>query len=172
MCDGALFQGKTLAVIGGSDSAAKEAIVLSNYAKKLYLIYRGTAVHAEPPNLARLKQLKNLELVLQTNVTAFKGKESLQAVELDKPFNGSKILAVDGVFMAIGHIPLSELAKPLGVQTNNHGEIIINRNSETNVSGIFAAGDVVDTRFKQAIVGVGEAVSAVYSAFLFVGNKN
>jgi thioredoxin reductase (NADPH) len=171
LCDGALFKGKNLAVIGGSDSAVKEALVLSRYAKKVFVIYRGAKLRGEPPNMERLQQAKNVEVIYNTNVNAFKGKQSLEKIELDKPFKGKKELELDAVFMAIGHIPLSELAKPLGVKTNDHGEIMINRNGETNVPGIFAAGDVVDTRFKQAIVGVGEAVSAVYSAFLFVSGK-
>jgi len=171
LCDGALFKGKTLAVIGGSDSAVKEALVLSRYAKKVFIIYRGSKLRGEPPNMERLQHAKNVEVIYSTNVTAFNGKTTMEKIELDKPFKGSKELKLDAVFMAIGHLPLSELVKPLGVKTNEHGEIIINRNSETNVPGIFAAGDVVDTRFKQAIVGVGEAVSAVYSAYLFVSGK-
>lgn len=171
LCDGALFKGKTLAVIGGSDSAAKEALVLARFAKKVFIIYRGEKIHAEPPNMERLKKTKNIEIVYQTNVTEIKGSASVEKIILDKPYKGSKELKLDAIFMAIGHIPLSDLVKPLGVKTNEHGEIIINRNGETNVPGIFAAGDVVDTRFKQAIVGVGEAVSAVYSAFLFVSGK-
>lgn len=171
LCDGALFKGKTVAIVGGSDSAVKESLVLSRYAKKVFIIYRKEKLRGEPPNMERIEQAKNIEIIYNTNVTAFKGNATLEKIELDKPFKGSKELKLDGVFMAIGHLPLSELVKPLGVKTNDHGEIIINRNGETNVPGLFAAGDVVDTRFKQAIVGVGEAVSAVYSVFLFVSGK-
>lgn len=171
LCDGALFKGKDMAVVGGSDSAAKEAIVLAKYARTVYLIHRGNQIRAEPPNMERLKNLSNVETIFQTNVTEFKGDKLLTGVVLDKPYKGKKELSVGAAFMAIGHIPLSDVVKSLGVKTNDHGEIVINRNSETNVPGIFAAGDVVDTRFKQAIVGVGEAVSAVYSAFLYSSQK-
>ncbi len=171
LCDGALFKGKTLAVIGGSDSAAKEALVLARFAKKVFIIYRGEKIRAEPPNMDRLKKTKNIEIVYQTSVAEIKGSASVEKIILDNPYKGSKELKLDAIFMAIGHIPLSDLVKPLGVKLNEKGEIIINRNSETNVAGIFAAGDVVDTRFKQAIVGVGEAVSAVYSAFMYISGK-
>ena len=82
--------------------------------------------------------------------------------------NGSKELELQGIFVSIGHIPVSEMAEAIGVKLNSKKEIIINRNSETNLPGFFAAGDIVDTRFKQVIVGVGEAVSAVYSAYRYV----
>ncbi|MFH0955150.1 MAG: FAD-dependent oxidoreductase [Candidatus Micrarchaeota archaeon] len=172
LCDAPLYKGKDVALIGGSDSAAKEAIVLSRYAKKVYVVYRGKQLRAEPPNMERLKKISNIEYVLETNVAAFKGTKFLEKIELDKAHNGKKELSVSAAFVSIGHLPLSELAKPLGVKTNSAGEIIVNRNSETNIPGIFAAGDVVDTRFKQAIVGVGEAVSAVYSALQFITGKN
>ncbi|MBI4053403.1 MAG: FAD-dependent oxidoreductase [Candidatus Diapherotrites archaeon] len=171
LCDGALFKGKEVAVVGGSDSAVKEAIVLARYAKKVFIIYRGGKLRGEPSNMERLEALSNVEIICNTNVTAFKGGKFLESVVLDKPHNGKKELALDAVFMAIGHIPLSGLAAGLGVKTNGHGEIIIDRSSSTNVEGVFAAGDVVDTAFKQAIVGVGEAVSAVYSAFRFVSGN-
>ncbi len=171
LCDGALFKNKIVAVVGGSDSAAKEAIVLSRYAQKVYMIYRGNSIRSEPANRDRIKELKNVEIILNTNVTEFIGTKFLEKIKLDKPYKGKSELEVQGVFIAIGHTPLSGIVKELGVKTNDSGEIIIDRDAKTNVPGIFAAGDVVDTKFKQAIVGVGEAVSAVYSAFQFVSQK-
>ncbi len=169
LCDGALFKGRDIAVIGGSDSAAKEAIVLSRFGRKVYLIYRKDQIRPEPANRERLKVLDNVEIITNTNVTEFIGERFLEKVRLDRPYKGSDILPVNAVFVAIGHIPLSDIVKEIGVKTNSHGEIIIDREGKTNVPGIFAAGDVVDTKFKQAIVGVGEAVVAVYSAFQYVG---
>jgi alkyl hydroperoxide reductase subunit AhpF len=80
-------------------------------------------------------------------------------------FDNGNRLEVDGVFIEIGSIPNSEIAKSLGVETNESGEIIINRKSETNIPGVFAAGDVADAPFKQAITGVAEGVIAAYSSF-------
>ena len=86
----------------------------------------------------------------------------------DKPYKGSKEFKLDGLFIEIGADPQSELAKSLNVKTNEKGEIIINREAKTNVPGIFAGGDVVDTKFKQAITGAGEAVLAVYSSYTYI----
>lgn len=172
LCDGALFKGKDMVVVGGSDSAVKEAIVLARYAKTVFIVYRGKELRAEPPNMERLQQLSNVKVLFETNVTEIKGEQMVSSVVLDKAFNGKKELAAGAVFVAIGHIPNTDILKGTGVKLNEKGEIVINRNSETNVPGILAAGDVVDTRFKQAIVGVGEAVSAVYSALQHISRKN
>ncbi len=170
LCDGFLFKDKRVAVVGGGDSAVKEAIVLANYAKEVLLIYRGDAIRPEPSNRDRLADLKNVRVVLNTNVAEIKGEKLVKSLVLDKPLDGKTEIPMDAVFIAIGHIPLSDLVKPLGVALDSHGYIKIDRESATNVPGVFAAGDVVDTKFKQAIVGVGEAVVGVYSAFNYVGS--
>ncbi|MHA1193743.1 MAG: NAD(P)/FAD-dependent oxidoreductase [Promethearchaeota archaeon] len=126
-CDGPFYKDKVVCVIGGSDSAAKEALFLAQNVKKVYIIYRKEEIRAEPINKKRLE--------------------------------------VDGVFIEIGSIPNSVIAQRIGIKTNEKGEIIINRKSETNIPGIFAAGDVADAPFKQAITGVAEGVIAAYSAF-------
>jgi len=90
---------------------------------------------------------------------------------LDKEYDGSKELSVDAVFGAIGHIPISDLAAKLGVKINKKKEIIIDRDSKTNINGVFAAGDVVDSGFKQAITGVAEGVVAAHSSFTYI-NEN
>ena len=99
------------------------------------------------------------------------GKEKVESITLDRPYKNSKQLKLDAVFVAIGHIPMSNMAKALGVKLNEKSEIIIDRESKTNIPGVFAAGDVADSKFKQAITGVGEAVNAVYSAYEFINKK-
>ena len=168
LCDGAFYKGKTVAIVGGSDSAAKDALVLAQYAKKVYILYRGEQIRAEPPNMRRVQAAQNIEVVPFTNVLKIDGDKFVRKVELDRAYNGSKTLPMDGVFVAIGHIPLSQLATAIGVKTNAKGEIVIDREAKTNLPGVFAAGDVVDTVFKQAITGVGEAVLAAYGAYMFV----
>ncbi len=170
-CDGPLFRNKVLAVVGGSDSAAKEALLLTQYASKVYIIYRGDKIHPEPINEDRVKKNKKIEVIANTNITEIKGDKKVTHVILDKPYKGSKEFKLDGIFVEIGHIPLADFVKPIGVKLNQKGEIIIDRTSSTNVPGLFAAGDVVDTKFKQAITGVGEAVSATYSAYQYI-NEN
>jgi len=171
LCDGAIYKNKIMAVVGGSDSAAKEALLLTEYAKKVYIIYRKEKIRAEPINLKRVEQNKKIEIINNANVTEIKGDKFVNSVILDKPYKGSKEFKLDAVFIEIGHIPISSLAKSLGVKTNEKGEIKIDREAKTNITGVFAAGDVADNKFKQAITGVAEGVTAAYSAYQYV-NEN
>ena len=167
-CDGPFYKDKTVCVIGGSDSAAKEALFLSQNVTKVYIIYRGEEIRAEPINKKRVEQNKKIEIIYKTNIVEIKGKNTVSSVIFD---NG-KEFEVDGVFIEVGSIPNSDIAKHIGVKTNDKDEIIINRKSETNIPGIFAAGDVADAPFKQAITGVAEGVIAAYSAFSYVSEMN
>jgi len=172
LCDGAFYRKKRVAVIGGSDSAVKDALVLSTLADKVYIIYRGGKIRPEPANYERVVKNPKIEIINNTNVLEIYGEKKVSGVRLDKSFGESDKLALDAVFVAIGHQPVSALAKEAGVEIDAKGYVKINRNSETNVAGFYAAGDVTDTRFKQAIVGVGEAVEAVYSAYLYLEGKD
>ncbi len=167
-CDGPFYGGKVVCVIGGSDSAAKEALFLAQNVKKVYIIYRGKEIRAEPINKQRVYNNDKIEIIYNTNVVEIKGENNVKSVIFD---NG-KEFEVDGVFIEIGSIPNSGLAKRVGVKANEKGEIMINRKSETNIPGIFAAGDVADAPFKQAITGVAEGVVAAYSAFDYVKEMN
>ncbi|TFG08324.1 thioredoxin reductase [Candidatus Thorarchaeota archaeon] len=172
LCDAPLFKDKTVAVVGGSDAAAKEALLLAKYCPKVYIIYRKKKIRPEPINAERVEKENRIEVINETNVTEILGENRVTGVKLDHPYNGSDTLSLDGVFIAIGGIPRSELAKKLGIETNDKGEILIDRSSRTNVEGVFAAGDVVNTEFKQAITGVGEGVHAAYQAYRFVNEHD
>ena len=170
LCDGPLFRDKVVAIVGGSDSAAKDALVLAEHAKKVYIIARGENIRPEPINLERIKKNKRIEIITKTNIKEVKGDYLVKSIILDKPYKGKNELQVQGVFVAIGHIILSDLAKKLGVKTNEKGEIIINhKDSSTNIKGIFAAGDVSDKPFKQLITGVADACTAAHSAYEYLG---
>ena len=172
LCDAPLYKNKIVAVVGGSDSAAKDALVLAKHAKKVYIIYRGEMIHPEPVNLQKIKSSENIEIINNTNVTEVLGKEKVEGVILDRDYKKNKTLKLDAVFVAIGHEIISGLAENLGVKLNSKKEIIINhKTSETNVAGIYAAGDVTDKQFKQLIIGVADACTAAYSAYEFLGKK-
>jgi thioredoxin reductase (NADPH) len=166
-CDGPFYKDKKVCVIGGSDSAAKEALFLAQNAKSVHIIYRKREIRAEPINIKRVMDNDKIEIINNTNITEIKGNEKVKSVILD---NG-KEFKTDGVFIEIGSIPNSEIVENLGVETNDKKEIIINRKSETNIPGIYAAGDVGNAPFKQAIIGVSEGVIAAYSAFDFLKQK-
>lgn len=173
LCDGPLYRNKVVCVIGGSDTAAKDALVLAEHAKKVYILYRGERIRAEPINLKRVEAHPKIEVINKANVVEIKGTKAVEAVVLDREYNGNRELPLQGVFVAIGHDVLSELAKPLGVATNAKNEIIIDhKTSETSVPGVFAAGDVADKPFKQAITGVAEGCTAAYSAYEYMTKQN
>lgn len=168
LCDGALFKGKTVAVVGGGDSAAKEALLLAEHCPKVYLIVRGTTLRAEPVNFDRVQAQKDrIEILFQTEIQEIVGEKKVEKVTLK---NGLE-LPLQGIFVAIGHLALSGLAEKLGVGLNDKKEIVINRSSQTSMPGVFAAGDVADTQFKQAITGAAEAVTAAYFAFDYLGKN-
>lgn len=172
LCDGPLYKGKIVSVVGGSDSAGKDALVLSKHAKKVYIIYRGEKIHPEPANLEKIENAENIEIINNANVKEVLGKDRVEGVILDREFNGSDELKLDAVFVAIGHEVLSDLAVKLGVEVDEKKEIKINhKTSETNIPGIFAAGDVTDKHFKQLITGVADACTAAYSAYEFLGRE-
>ncbi len=171
LCDGAFYKGKVIGVVGSGDSAVKEALLLSTFGAKVYIFARGERLKPEPVNLERAKANPKIEVVTKINVKEIRGEKKVTHVVFDRELNGSKELALDALFIEIGHIPLSELAKELGVACDEHGEIKIDRLSRTNMPGVYAAGDVADSAFKQAITGVAEGVNAAYSAYEYV-NKN
>src|SRR3989344_2288037 len=122
LCDGPLYRNKIVAVVGGSDSAAKDALVLAEHAKKVYIIYRGEKIRAEPINLKRVESNSKIEIINNANVVAIKGGKAVEKVGLDRTYNRKKELELHGVFVAIGHIVLSDLARDLGVKLNEKGE--------------------------------------------------
>ncbi len=171
LCDGAIYKEKIVAVIGGSDSAAKDALVMTQWAKKVYMIYRRDKIRPEPVNYDRVMANKKIEIIYRTNVKEIKGDKFVNKVILDNPYNGSTEFPLDAVFVAIGHIALSELAVKLGVKVDEKGEIMIDRDAKTNIPGVYAAGDVTNIRFKQAITGVADGVQAAYSAYEYINEK-
>lgn len=164
LCDAPLYKDKIVAIVGGSDSAAKESLLLSKYAKKVYIIHRGEKIRAEPINLQLVKENNKIEILTNTQIKEIVGQKAVEKIILDN----NKEIELQGVFGAIGHIPLSELAKSLGVNLNNKGEIITDKNSHTNIPGIYAAGDITDFTFKQAITGVAQGVTAAHSAYEYI----
>ncbi|MDW7726487.1 MAG: FAD-dependent oxidoreductase [Candidatus Methanoperedens sp.] len=172
LCDGPLYKNRVVAVVGGSDTAAKEALFFAEHASKVYIIYRGEKIRPEPVNAERVKKNEIITVINRTNIVEIMGDKKVSKISLDNKYQGKDTLDVDAVFGAIGSTPISGLAKSLGVKTNEKGEIIIDhKESTTNIDGVFAAGDITDKDFKQAITGVAEGVIAAHSAYKYV-NEN
>ncbi len=172
LCDGPLYQDKVAAVVGGSDGAAKEALLLADYASTVYIINRSDAMRAEQHNIEKVLSNPKIKVINNTNVVEMKGDKLVKSILLDRAYNGKKELKVDAVFVYIGRVPASQLAAKLGVKLNEKGEIITDKSSQTNIAGVFAAGDVSNSSFKQIIVGAGDGVKAAYSAYMYLKNQN
>ncbi|MBI4235047.1 FAD-dependent oxidoreductase [Candidatus Peregrinibacteria bacterium] len=168
LCDGAFFKEKVVCIVGGGDSAAKEALFLSEHASKVYIVVRRDVLRAEPINGERVKKNAKIEVLFKSEIEEILGDgKNVTGVRFkagEGKFSGQTV-EMQGVFLAIGHDAQTELAGQLGVALNDKKEIIINRRTETNLEGVFAAGDCCDTEFKQAITGSAEAVTASYFAF-------
>jgi len=164
-CDAGFFRGKKTIMVGGGDGAVKESLILAEHAAEVTIIYRGPEFKkAEPINVKRMEATPNIKAIFNTNLTEIFGKNVVKGVKLDS----GQEMETDGVFIEVGRIPLTNMVDELGVEKNEKGEIRINDMSETSVPGFFAAGDVTQTEWKQAIVSVSEGVKAAYKAFNFV----
>lgn len=164
LCDAAFFKNKTVGIVGGGDSSAIEALILADVCKKVHMFVRRDILRAEPINYDKVINSANIDLRLKTEIASIEGSNKVESVVL----KSGERLELDGIFIAIGHVPISDLAKDVGLALDSHGQIKINRNCETNVPGVFAAGDVTDTSFKQAITGAAEAVTASYFAYQYL----
>ena len=167
-CDAPLHRGNTVAVVGGGDAAAEGAILLSKYADKTYIIYRREGfTRPEPVNIKRLEENADVERLLNTNVIELKGEDGLSGVVLDRPYNGSNELALQGLFIEIGAEPRIEIARQLGVELNEGDEIEVDKHMETNVHGFFGAGDVTDASgdLKQTVTAAAQGAVAATSAY-------
>lgn len=165
-CDARFFKNRVACVVGGSDSAAKEALVLSKFAKQVHIIYRKKAIRAEPALCERINACENIDIIPDANVTEIICNDDgvVDRIVLD---NGD-IVETNGVFVDIGTIPRSELAAGLGVDLNESKEIIVSRDGATNVKGIYAAGDVTDAPLKQAITAAADGARACTAAYHYV----
>lgn len=162
LCDAAFFKDKVVAVVGGGDTAAIDANILTQHVAKVYVMVRKDKMRAEPVNIERIEKSDKVEILYNTEIQEINGDgEKVTHVTLK---DGSK-LDLDGVFVAIGWTPLSELAKEIGAELDERGEVKVSREAETNVPGFFAAGDVTDAKFKQAIIGAAEGVYASVAAY-------
>ncbi len=161
VCDSPFFQDKVVSVIGGSDSVAKASLLLSQYANKVYIIYRKTNLRCEPFYLDLIKNKENIEIVTDTTVDKINGDNSVTSVLL----SNNNELKLDGVFIEIGTIPMTNLTKKLGINLDENGYIITDENQETNIKGIYAAGDITNKRLKQIITAISQGAIAADSIF-------
>ncbi len=167
-CDGFFFRGKDVAVIGGGDSAAEDALFLTKFANKVYLVHRRDKLRANFRLQEKLKANPKVELVYDHVPQEFTGEAKLTGIDLKNVKTGEiRKLAVTGAFIAIGHTPATELVKH-ALKLDDEGYVITSDRTATSVPGVYAAGDVADTHYKQAIVAAGTGCKAALEALAFI----
>jgi len=164
-CDGPLFSGKDVAVIGGGNSALDAVLQLMNIAKHVYLINITANLGGDAVMREKIESSKMVTILNNSRVNAVLGEKFVNAIKVIKE-GKEETLAVQGVFVEIGLIPNSEFAPD--IERNQLGEIKVDCHNETSISGIFAAGDVTDVPEKQIIIAAGEGSKAALSAFRYL----
>lgn len=159
-CDGFFYRGKNIAVVGGGDSAMEEANFLTKFADKVYLIHRREEFRASKIMLERVKNNPKIEFVLNEVITDFIGEDKVEGVKLENTKTGEKRdFVLDGVFVAIGHIPNSSFAKGL-LSMDEAGYLRPAQRTMSEIEGIFIAGDIEDQVYRQAITAAGDGCRA------------
>ncbi len=164
-CDAPLFSGKVVAIIGGGNSALDAALQLIKIAKHAYIINITSSLGGDAIMREKIKESEIVTVFNNTRVTAVLGDRMVTGIKINREGKEEQ-LAVGGVFIEIGLIPNSEFAKDL--EKNQLGEIKINCHNETNIQGVFAAGDVTDVPEKQIIIAAGEGSKAALGAFRYL----
>ena len=167
-CDGPLFAGKDVAVIGGGNSALDAALQLMNIARHVYLINIVSRLTGDPVMIEKIEKSKTISVMNNTSVLAILGDRMVTGIKIKSDHN-EQTLPVQGVFVEIGLIPNSRFAPD--VEKNSLSEIRIDCSSNTNIPGIFASGDVTDVPDKQIIIAAGEGAKAALTAFRYLNQR-
>ncbi len=170
-CDAPLYRGRTVAVVGSAEYAADAALLLSDLAKKVYLIFNRSKMAVDEATSADLESRSNITQLPNSKVTAVQGNMIVESIKvLSGNSKSETVYPVDGVFVEQGYVAMTSLAKDL-VALNERREIITDKQGLTSHPGIFAAGDVTDIPFKQIVVSAGQGCVAALSAYNYLQQK-
>lgn len=170
-CDGPLFRGKNVLVIGGGDTAVNSAIMLARQGVNVTLVHRRDELRANQANQKRLKET-SAKILWNSILMEIRGDKMVtSAVIKDVKTGNNSVVKTDGIFISIGSTPTSELAKDLDVKTNESGFIVTGPEQETNIKGVFAAGDCTDRGAKKIVAASGYGAAAATSAYNFIKNQ-
>ncbi|QHF22703.1 thioredoxin-disulfide reductase [Rathayibacter sp. VKM Ac-2804] len=164
-CDGFFFKGKTIAVVGGGDSAMEEATFLTKFAEKVYVIHRKDSLRASKVMQKRARDNEKIEFVWNTEVTGITGENHVNGVKLRDTVDGTEsTLELDGLFIAIGNDPRTHIVHGKLDLTTDGTIAVTGRSSQTSVAGVFAAGDVIDPTYRQAVTAAASGTVAALDA--------
>ena len=170
-CDGPLFKGKNVAVVGGGNAALDAAEVMSKIAGKVYLIYRKSEFKAFESLISAVKDKSNVEIILNSEISEIMGSEKLEKLKIINNVSQiSRELEINGLFVEIGHEPKTELVAGLA-ERDTLGQVVVDLSGKTSCNGIFAAGDVTQSEFKQIVIGCGQGAIAALSAYKYLQIK-
>lgn len=174
-CDGFFYRKKTVAVVGGGDTACEDALYLASLAKKVYLVVRKPFLRASKVMQERVKATGNIEILFEHNALGLFGENGVEGAHLvrrkGEPDEAHVDIAIDGFFLAIGHKPNSEIFKEW-LDTDEVGYIKrVDNTPKTKVAGVFVAGDVADPTYRQAITAAGSGCQAAIEAERYLLNK-
>lgn len=168
-CDGSFFKDQVVAVVGGGDSAAEEALFLTKFASQVYLVIRGDEMRASKIMADRVKANPKIEVINNTAVAGVLGEDSVTGLRLDHGL--TSVLPVQGLFIAIGNDPRTALVQGQ-LELTEHGTIAVQgRSSKTNLQGVFAAGDVIDPTYRQAITAAASGCVAAQDVEHFLASS-
>ena len=169
-CDGNFFKDKTVAVVGGGQTAIDDVIYLSNIVNKVYLIYRGEKLNEELNNINKLNDISNLEIILNTNVTKIIGEDLLTGIETTDKNNNKNTINIDGLFIAVGQEPKNEIFSNV-VDLNERGYIETTDGVHTKTEGIYVAGDTRVKELRQLTTAVADGSIAATIAIKEMKNQ-
>ena len=171
-CDGMFFKDKTVAVIGGGNSAAADALLLSKICKKVYLIHRRNKLRAERFYHQPLKNTQNIEFVLNSTATEFLADSKVYGLKVKNiPDEKETVIDVDGIFISIGRKPQTNLFEGI-LNLDNQGYIIADETTKTNIAGVFAVGDVRTKPVRQIATAVADGATAAHFAEEYLETNN
>jgi thioredoxin reductase (NADPH) len=166
-CDGAFYKGKTVAVVGGGNTALEDALYLADIAEKVYLIHRRDEFRGEAKTAAALKTKSNVEFVYNSNVTKLIADKKLEQIEVKRSDGSEKTFDVDGLFVAVGRIPSNKEFAKL-VKTDESGYIEAGEDCKTNVEGVFVAGDNRKKDVRQLVTAASDGAAAATAAIRYI----
>ena len=171
-CDGHFFQEKDLIVVGGGDSALKEGIFLTRFAKSVTIVHRRDELRAGPYLADKAKENPKIQFVWDTVVTEIIGDGIVNSVRLKNvKTDQEETRPIDGIFIYIGHIPNTELFKDV-LEIDENGYLVLDKKMHTNLQGVFAAGEVGDPHFQQVVISAGMGAAAAMEVVEFLEDEN
>lgn len=169
-CDGDFFQDKEIIVVGGGNSALEEAVSLTQYASKVIIVHQFDHFQAYPWAVEEAKSNPKINFIMESEIVEFMGDEKLRRVKIEhQATHEITEMDIDGVFIFIGYIPQTEFVKEF-VKLNERSEIIVDENLQTNIKGVFAAGDCLAKRYRQITTATADGTIAALNAIEYINS--